>query len=63
MSFLSFSITYSEMGINLSILTVIVFFSLLFLFAFIYSSMNIDSKGVMDWMMAKPKDWIGNQKK
>tara|TARA_Y100001968_G_C18896868_1_gene498860 strand:- start:363 stop:518 length:156 start_codon:yes stop_codon:yes gene_type:complete len=51
------------MGINLSILTVIVFFSLLFLFAFIYSSMNIDSKGVMDWMMAKPKDWIGNQKK
>ena len=57
-----FGLTFSEMGISPLILAIIIFFSVLFIVAFGLSSKNMDSDGIMDWMMKKPEDWIGNKK-
>ena len=51
----------SEMGISPILLAIIVLFSVLFIFAFGVSSSNMDSDGIIDWMMKKPNDWIGNK--
>ena len=59
---ITFALTLSEMGINPILLTIIISFSVLFIVAFGLSSMNMDSDGIMDWMMRKPEDWIGNKK-
>ena len=59
---LFFGFTLSEMGISPILLAIIVLFSVLFIFAFGVSSSNMDSDGIVDWMMKKPKDWIGNKK-
>ena len=56
-----FSLTLSEMGISPLLLVIIISFSLLFIVAFGLSSKNMDSDGIMDWMMKKPEDWIGNK--
>ena len=57
----TFALTLNEIGIgNLEIL-VIVIVSLLFPTLFIISSRNLDAKGVFDWMMEKPNDWIGRK--
>ena len=54
-----FALTLSEIGIGkLEILVigiVIIFFPTLFILA----SKNLDAKGVFEWMMEKPNDWIG----
>ncbi len=57
-----FALTLSEMGINPVLLLIIISFSVLFIVAFGLSSMNMDSDGIMNWMMKKPEDWIGNKK-
>ena len=57
-----FGLTLSEMGINPILLTIIIFSSILFVLAFGLSSKNMDSDGIMNWMMKKPEDWIGNKK-
>ncbi|MBW3042186.1 hypothetical protein CVO71_05940 [Prochlorococcus marinus str. XMU1408] len=57
-----FSLSLSEMGISPIILTIIISFSILFIVAFILSSKNMDSNGIMDWMMRKPVNWVGNKK-
>ena len=57
-----FSLSLSEMGITPLLLSIIILFSILFIFAFVLSSKNMDSDGIMSWMMKKPKDWIGNKK-
>tara|TARA_B100000214_G_C23858180_1_gene576754 strand:- start:521 stop:709 length:189 start_codon:yes stop_codon:yes gene_type:complete len=57
-----FSLTLSQMGISPVLLATIIFFSALFIFAFGLSSKNMDSDGIMNWMMKKPDDWIGNKK-
>mgnify|MGYP001477801264 CR=1 FL=1 len=57
-----FGLSLSEMGISPQLLLTIIFFSILFIIAFGISSMNMDSDGIMDWMMYKPDDWIGNKK-
>ena len=57
-----FGLTLSEMGISPFLLTIIITFSILFIIAFALSSKNMDSDGIMDWMMKKPEDWIGNKK-
>tara|TARA_B100000965_G_scaffold296956_1_gene255177 strand:+ start:272 stop:460 length:189 start_codon:yes stop_codon:yes gene_type:complete len=59
---LIFNFTFSEMGVNPLLFAVIIFFSILFIIAFVLSSKNMDSDGIMDWMMNKPDDWIGNKK-
>ena len=56
-----FSLTLSEMGISPVLLSIIIFFSVSFLVAFGLSSKNMDSDGIMDWMMKKPEDWIGDK--
>ena len=56
------SIAYSEMGISPLGLCAILLFGVLFLTAFVLSSRNMDSKGVLKWMLEKPEDWIGNKK-
>ena len=57
-----FALTLSEMGINPLILTIIILFSVLFIVAFGLSSKNMDTDGIMDWMIKKPEDWIGHKK-
>ena len=58
----NFGLTLSEMGINPFLLIIIIAFSILFIFAFGLSSKNMDSDGIMNWMMKKPDDWVGNKK-
>ena len=57
-----FSLTLSQKGISPLLLVIIISFSLLFIVAFGLSSKNMDSDRIMDWMMKKPEDWIGNKK-
>ena len=57
-----FCLTLSEMGVNPLLLAIIITFSILFIVAFGLSSKNMDSDGIMNWMMKKPEDWIGNNK-
>ena len=55
-------LTIAEMGISPLLLGIIISFSVLFIFAFGLSSKNMNSNGILDWMMKKPKDWVGNKK-
>ena len=57
-----FGLSLSEMGINPILLTIIIAFSILFIVSFGLSSKNMDSDGIMNWMMKKPDDWVGNKK-
>ena len=57
-----FCLTLSEMGISPLLLTLIITFSILFIVSFGLSSRNMDSDGIMNWMMKKPEGWIGNKK-
>ena len=54
-----FALTFSEMGINKIELAVIGSVILIFPILFVYASKNLDAKGVFEWMMEKPNDWIG----
>ena len=55
-------LTMNEMGVSPLLLFIIISFSILFVITFGLSSKNMDSDGIMDWMMRKPKDWIGHKK-
>ena len=56
-----FALTIREMGISKIELTVIGAVILLFPILFVYASKNLDPKGVFEWMMEKPNDWIGRK--
>jgi hypothetical protein len=56
------ALTLSEMGITPLLIAIIISFSIIFIVAFSLSSKNMDSDGIMNWMMKKPEDWIGNKK-
>ena len=56
-----FSLTTSEMGIGKLEIVVIGAVILLFPILFVYASKNLDAKGVFEWMMEKPNDWIGKK--
>ena len=56
-----FALTVSEMGIGKIELAVIGAVILIFPILFVYASKNLDAKGVFEWMMEKPKDWIGKK--
>ena len=56
-----FALTISEIGIGKLEILVIGLVSLIFPILFIISSRNLDPKGVFDWMMEKPNDWIGRK--
>jgi hypothetical protein len=56
-----FALTMREMGIGKIELSVIGIVILLFPILFLYASKNLDAKGVFEWMMEKPNDWIGKK--
>ena len=56
-----FGLTLTEMGIGKIELAVICSVILIFPILFVYASKNLDAKGVFEWMMEKPNDWIGKK--
>ena len=56
-----FALTVTEMGIGKIELVVIGTVILIFPILFVYASKNLDAKGVFEWMMKKPNDWIGKR--
>ena len=56
-----FALTVNEMGIGKIELVVIGAVILIFPILFLYASKNLDAKGVFEWMMEKPNDWIGKK--
>ena len=56
-----FALTATEMGIGKIELAVIGVVILIFPILFVYASKNLDAKGVFEWMMEKPNDWIGKK--
>ena len=53
-----FALTLTEIGIGKLEILINTVVSLLFPTLFIIASRNLDAKGVFDWMMEKPNDWI-----
>ena len=56
-----FALTINEMGIGKIEIAIIVSVILLFPIMFVYASINLDTKGIFEWMMEKPNDWIGRK--
>ena len=56
-----FALTLTEMGMGKIELGVIGAVILIFPILFVYASKNLDAKGVFEWMMEKPNDWIGKK--
>ena len=56
-----FALTVTEMGIGKIELAVVGAVILIFPILFVYASKNLDAKGVFEWMMEKPNDWIGKK--
>ena len=56
-----FALTVTEMGMGKIELAVIGAVILIFPVLFVYASKNLDAKGVLEWMMEKPNDWIGKK--
>ena len=54
-------LTLVEIGIGKLEILLIGTISLLFPLLFIIASRNLDAKGVFEWMMEKPNDWIGRK--
>ena len=57
----NFALTVTEMGIGKVELTIISAVILIFPILFVYASKNLDARGVIEWMMEKPNDWIGKK--
>ena len=56
-----FALTVTEIGIGRIELAVIAAVILIFPILFVFASKNLDAKGVFEWMMEKPNDWIGKK--
>ncbi len=56
-----FALTVTEMGIGKIELAVVGAVTFIFPVLFVYASKNLDAKGVFEWMMEKPNDWIGKK--
>ena len=54
-----FALTLNEMGLGKLELLVIAIVILIFPMLFVVASNNLDAKEVFDWMIEKPKDWVG----
>ena len=59
---LNLAIAFSDMGLGKIEISLIAITSLIFPICFVLASKNLDSKGVFDWMMEKPEDWVGKKK-
>ena len=58
---LIFAIALNDMGLSLIEIVTISSVLLIFPVLFILASKNLDTKGVFEWMMEKPDDWIGKK--
>lgn len=56
-----FALTLKEIGIGKIELSIIGLVIVVFPTLFVVASKNLDAKGVFDWMMEKPSDWIGRK--
>ena len=56
-----FGLTLNEMGIGKLEFVVIGLVTIIFPILFVIASKNLDAKGVFDWMLEKPDDWIGKK--
>ena len=56
-----FALTLNEMGVGNVEIIVLSIVSILFPILFVIASRNLDAKGVFEWMMEKPDDWIGRK--
>ncbi len=56
-----FALTLTQIGIGKLEILVIGIVCSLFPALFIIASRNLDAKGIFDWMMEKPNDWIGRK--
>ena len=56
-----FGLTINEMGIGKLRIAIIIAVIFIFPTLFILASRNLDAKGVFEWMMEKPNDWIGRK--
>ena len=56
-----FALTLTEMGIGKIESAVIGVVILIFPILFVYASKNLDAKGVFEWMMDKPNDWLSKK--
>mgnify|MGYP001216949764 CR=1 FL=1 len=56
-----FALTINEIGLSNLEIFVILIVCLIFPILFIIASRNLDAKGVFEWMMEKPNDWIGKK--
>ena len=56
-----FALTLNEMGIGKLEFTVIAVVTIIFPILFVIASKNLDAKGIFDWMLEKPDDWIGRK--
>ena len=61
MNFKYLALTASEIGIGKMELTIISTVIIVFPILFIFASKNLDAKGVFEWMMEKPNDWVGKK--
>ena len=55
------ALSLNEIGIGKIEILVIGIVFLLFPILFIIASKNLDAKGVFNWMMEKPNDWVGRK--
>ena len=56
-----FLIALNEFGLGTLEIAVICSVAIIFPVLFILASKNLDAKGVFEWMMEKPDDWIGKK--
>ena len=56
-----FALTFNEIGIGKLEITIISAVAIVFPILFILASKNLDAKGVFNWMMEKPSDWVGRK--
>ena len=57
-----FAITLKEMGLGKIEIFLILVSIFIFPTLFLIASKNLDAKGVFQWMMEKPDDWVGKNK-
>ncbi len=56
-----FALTFKEMDLGILEISVIGIVTLVFPILFVVASKNLDAKGVFEWMVEKPNDWIGKK--
>ena len=56
-----FALTLTQIGIGKLEIIIIGIVCLSFPTLFIIASRNLDAKGVFEWMIEKPNDWIGRE--